>query len=910
MTQAAAPLLQGPPSVPSEDRDLRNPDPERACALCGFPVGKAGIRRRTGGTELRFCCSGCAHVFEILSNVPGGPPADFRDTDLYRTCVASGLISRSPSTGETGRAPDPAGEGEAARPPAADAEADLSREIVLSVEGMWCTACSWLVEELLRGTPGILEAKVHFFSDLARIRYLPHRLDLPDLFRKASRFGYRVSVFQDRPGPQAERTSELVRLGVSCILTANIMMISFALYAGFFRDLGPEAIRALSWPLFAMATPVVFYCGAPILRKGLSGIRAGAFPMETLIAAGALSAYVSSVAGLATGSLHLYFDTASMLVTLVLLGRHVESRARRKVAGQMTGIYRLAHMKVRLATDGKAQWVSADEVEPGDRILVLEGERVPVDGRILAGRATVDASVLTGESRPVTKSVRDEILAGCLLLTGRLEVCATAAGTQSSIQRMIRVVEQALSRKNPVERMADRITRRFVPAILALAAGTAAWLIATGRSPEAAMLRAVTILAVTCPCALGIAAPLVKVATMAVGRSMGILVRDPGAFEKAAGLNVLVFDKTGTVTSGRFSLQEIFTPGHDPRQALLKAASLELGSDHFLAREIVRRAREAAGPGPDPEEAQCVEVLDGLGVRGVVDGSLLWAGSRRLMESLGFGLAEEVEERARTLESGESTIVFLAWEGRVRGFLAFGDTVRVEAAGVVARLASRKIETWLVSGDSARTTDAVGERLGFRQSAGKASPLDKAAIVRTLQEQGSRVGMVGDGINDAPALAQADVSFAFGTKTGVIHEAADVTLLAEDPARLLDFLELAAAARKIVGQNLFFAFLYNVLGIPLAVAGLINPLVAVVAMFASSLTVVGNTLRLMKIPRRSRLYPLSPVPGGEGQGEGEEGADSPLIPTFSPRHGEKGEKPGQPIQTSVSCVSDETYSIR
>jgi heavy metal translocating P-type ATPase len=708
---------------------------------------------------------------------------------------------------------------------------------------MWCTACSWLIEEVLRKTRGILDARVLFLSDLVRIRYLPQQIDPQTILARISKLGYQPSLFLDPSENSPERRDLVLRLGVSSILTVNTMMISFALYFGFFQELGQEAIRYFSYPLFLLSTAVLFYGGFPILKRASIGLRYRNLSMDTLIALGALSAYFYSVFQMAKGSLHLYFDTTSMLITLVLLGKYIEARTREKVSRGASELYRLARQKVRLSNSDKERWVSQEAVKPGEEFLVLGGERVPLDGRIVSGRGNIDESIFTGEPKPLKKKRGDEVMGGVLLLEGELRVKATHLGRESSIGQMIELMHESLSKKNPFELLSDQIMRWFIPAILGIAIGTAYYLWSKGVSIDVAVLRAVTVLVITCPCALGIASPLAKVVAIGKGRPKGILIRDSRALEQAKDLNVLIFDKTGTMTHGNFSLQEVVTRSVTKEEALLRVASVEIHSDHFLAKEIVRKAKESF---LKIEEATGVEAYEGLGVKGWVGGSQVVVGNREFMSIQGMDLPTDFDENGRFSESKGITTLFFGWDGQVQGLLTFGDSLKEGAKQTIQELRKKGIRTWLISGDAEETTRVVAEELGIDQFLGRALAKDKVDVIKRLQKQGNQVGMVGDGFNDAAALAQADAGFALTTSPNIAKEASDVTLLTEDPFKIIEVLNLSALTVKTIRQNLLFAFVYNGIGIPLAVAGLLNPLVAVFAMFASSLSVIGNTLRISK----------------------------------------------------------------
>jgi heavy metal translocating P-type ATPase len=685
---------------------------------------------------------------------------------------------------------------------------------------------------------------VVFVSDLAHCKYLPHRIKPEEIVAGIERLGYRAALFSDGTERSAEQRDLLVRLGASAILTANIMMISFGLYGGFFEDLGSAAIRSLSTPIALLATPVIFYGGFPILRRAAMGFRHGSTSMDSLIAVGALAAYLYSVVQLFRGSLHLYFDTAAMLVTLVLFGKAIEAVARARASRGMSELYQLAGRKVRLLVGGTERWVAAEAVHTGDAFCVQGGERVPVDGRIMAGRARLDEALLTGEARPVTRTAGEEAMAGSLLLEGLVHFQATRVGTESSLAQMLALLQQALTSKIPVELLADRITRWLVPSVLLVAAATAGYLWGHGFPLDDAVLRAVTVLVITCPCALGIATPLARVAAIGVGRSRGIVIRDAAALEQLATVDMVVFDKTGTLTEGVFTLRDVRSAGVSTEELLSRAASVELHADHFLARAIVARAGDASA---EMEPAADFEVQEGQGVKGVLRGvGQVLVGNRQCMRAHGLELMPDLDAQANGWEAQGATVVFCGWAGRVQGMLKFADAVRQNALPLLEALHSRKISTWLVSGDSSQTTMTIGNALGISHCVGQTLPGDKVNIIEQLQQQGRRVAMVGDGINDAAALAQADVGLALGLEANLTQEASDITLLSDDPVKLLTALRLATRTMLIIRQNLFFAFAYNFLGIPLAVTGLLNPMFAVCAMIASSLTVIGNTLRLTR----------------------------------------------------------------
>jgi heavy metal translocating P-type ATPase len=550
-----------------------------------------------------------------------------------------------------------------------------------------------------------------------------------------------------------------------------------------------------------------------------------------------------------------------MLITLVLLGRWIEIHIRDKVAAGITGLYHLTRTKVRLLDRQRERWVSSEALSPGDSFLVFAGERIPLDGEVLEGRGDMDESVLTGEARPVPKGPGDGVKAGSLLLGGEMRVRTTRTGRESSLGQIVALMQAALDKKNPAELRADRITRWFVPAILAMAGATGLSIWLSSSPGEEALLRSLTVLVITCPCALGIAIPIVKLASVGLAKSKGILVRDPAALEATKDLDVLVFDKTGTLTEGNFHLREMATDEEtDPDQALSLIASVEAHSRHFLARETLRKAREKS---LKLEEVEGFEPLEGMGVKGRVGGEEIFIGNRKLMVQKNLKIPAALERRAEEAETRGLTAIFAGWAGRVHSLLLFGDSLREGIREMVEDLHARRIKTWILSGDSQATTRSVAHQSGIPEFRGETLPQDKAQLIKDLQLKGRRVGMIGDGINDAAALAQADVGFALGTGTNLFQEASDITFLVPDPSRVMETIALSRRTVRTIRQNLFFAFLYNSVAIPLAIAGWLNPLIAVLAMFASSLTVTGNALRISRGRDHERALFLVPLPSPE-----------------------------------------------
>jgi len=807
------------------------------CDLCGLTLRGERIEDEWGGRTYRFCCTGCRQVFSILLQAAGSAdPAAFRRSELYRQCQESGIIPRSADAPPLA----PATPGHAS--PETSTPAAEGLPLTLKVENMWCPACAWLIETALSQAAGVCSAVCSFATDQLRVEYDPVVTNPNQIRSIVQRFGYSV-MLPDDIRDQGLRRREWIRFGVATFLTMNVMMLSFALYFGFFTDLPPESVASISWPMAGMAAAVIGYGGSPFLLRAWRGLRHAAFSMEALISVGALSAFVFSTFNLLAGSIHLYYDTACMLITLVLLGKTLERRAKDQVLEGLEGLLALMPTKVRIVEDAfpEGRFIAAERLIAGDLFRVAENEIVAADGVVVSGTGTSDESSITGEPRPLVKKPGDPIRSGSRLHHGSLTICANQVGAESTLGQMIAIVQNTLTLKAPGGSRTEKILQGFVPAILALAAATgmAAWL--HGQEADAAMLRAVTVTVIACPCALGIAIPLTRVAGVALAARKGMLIRSFSAFERVDALDTLVLDKTGTVTRGDWKLKGIIPFGGFTREKVLALASgLEQGAAHPIALELLREARERH---IRPERVAVVQD-EGNGMSG------LWEGLEVKIGSGGF-LAEEFAGQELWLEplhrlgSGNS-FVYLSAGCRPAAVLVFGDELREGIEPVVADLQRRGLRVLLVSGDGMETTLAIGRKLGITEAIGGRLPAEKAEFLSELQKRGKKVLMVGDGINDAPALAQADLSLAVFAGGSLGKEVADVTLMRAEPSQITEFLDFARAVNRKIRQNLILTFLYNAVSIPIAMSGLLSPLVAVCAMLLSSLSVIGNTYLLIR----------------------------------------------------------------
>jgi heavy metal translocating P-type ATPase len=830
------------------DKDpKKQPTISRTCDLCGLPLRHGAAKAVFSEDTYAFCCNGCRQVFTILmASTDSADPETFRETDLFRQCQAKGIIPRSEedlirTKGDSGSGAGTDQADTAIKPSAADSDNTLT--LKLKVGNMWCAACAWVIDESLKKTPGIVDAACNFSTDRLQVVYDPVKTTPRQIMETIGHLGYRAAA----PGESektTERRREFVRFAVSAFLTMNVMMLSFALYTGFFTDLSAENAAKISWPMFIMASAVLIYGGSDFFKKAWAGLRNATFSMETLIIIGALSAYSFSTYNLFAGSIHLYYDTASMLITLVLLGKTLERGAKGKVLEDLENFFALMPTKVRICTDTfpDGRYVAMGQLSEGDIFRVTETELVAADGCIVAGSGAVEESSLTGEPLPIIKKPGDFIRSGARVQHGSFKIKAEKIGQDSTLGQMMQIIEKTLLTKMPIEGKTDVILQWFVPGILVLAAAAGLACRVTGLSLETSILRAVTVMVISCPCALGIAIPLARVAGISIAGKRGILVRNFAAFEMVRRITAFVFDKTGTITHGNWTLQEIvaFAP-YDENQGLELAAGLEKNTDHFIAREILRQAQKR---NIEPASVEKIRTQE-HGVIARFNGDIVKIGSADFLKDTIVKFNKRSESSGAQSGAADS-YVYMSVADRPAAVFVFGDRIRNGARTTVEKLLQQGFRLALVSGDGIETTRAIARFVGIDEAYGGQMPQDKVAIVKTLQDRNHLVAMVGDGINDAPALVQADLSLAVHSGANLGEDVADVTLMRAEPEQVIDFLGFAGAVNKKISQNLIFTFAYNIISIPIAMSGLLSPLVAVSAMLLSSVSVIGNTLMLVR----------------------------------------------------------------
>lgn len=708
----------------------------------------------------------------------------------------------------------------------------------LAIDGMTCASCSGRIEKVLRKQPGVLSANVNLASEVGTVAYVPGRTDVDALIGAVERAGYGASkASTDEEQRQAREAAEerqarqeLALLVASALLTLPLVAPMFLAPVLGYMPMPP------AWLQLALAAPVQVLAGARFYRGALGALRAGSANMDVLVALGTSAAFLLSLVVMLQGGHHLYFESSASVITLILLGKTLEGRAKRQTTSALRALIGLRPRTARVLRDDTEVEVPVEAVGAGETVVVRPGERVPVDGEVLKGASELDESMLTGESLPVLREVGATVIGGSLNGSGLLHVQATAVGADARLQQIIDLVENAAATKAPVQATVDRVSAVFVPVVLVLALLTlVGWLIA-GATLQTALITAVSVLVIACPCALGLATPAALMVGTGAAARAGILVRGAEALERARDVQVVVFDKTGTLTEGRPEVVEVLGPDG----LLATVASAQQGSEHPLGTAILRAAE-----GLELEPLEDFEAMVGRGIRATVGGREVLVGSRRLLEERGIDRSA-LEERAQAHEAEGRTLVWAVVDGELQGAIALGDRVREGAVEAVAGLRDQGIEPVLLTGDVEATARVVARALGIEEVIAEVLPEDKVAAVRRLQEAGRVVAMVGDGVNDGPALATADVGFAMSTGSDVALEAAGMTLMRPDPRLVSDALSISRRTTAKIRQNLFWAFVYNLIGLPLAMAGLLTPAVAGGAMAMSSVSVVGNALLLSR----------------------------------------------------------------
>jgi P-type Cu2+ transporter len=802
------------------------PSPARhaRCDHCLQEINlSSAVTAKIKGETKHFCCHGCLGVYEIIRN--SSLDAFYRQRRDWEpgppdTSVKIGVSSFQPTvTGSNNEC-----------------------HIELLLSGIRCASCIWLIEKYLMKIDGVLSARVNYATHRTTVAWEPEKTELAAILEALRSIGYIPHPVFSESGSEVlsmEKQELLLRFGTASFFSMQLMLFTAALYAGFFQGMETRYKFAFQLISCVLATPVVFYSGFPFLSGAWRSIKTGVLNMDLLVALGTLSAYGYSVVMIALQG-EVFFDTAAMIVSFILLGRFLEAGSRLKAGNAVIELMELQPREaIIVSAAGERSLVPVSGVQAGQEIEVIPGDRIPLDGTVIEGDAEVNESMLTGESNAVLKTASSRVYAGTFAINGRLRIRVEGNAAKTVLAGIIRTVRDAQSRKAPIQGIADRTAGFFVPLTIALAVMTFVWWKLTSGNTVTALMNAIAVLVIACPCALGLATPLAILAGTTAAGKKGILVKGGDAFERVSKTTHVVLDKTGTITEGKPSITDIIDFGTS-RELLLHAASLEAFSEHPAGRAI-----SSSWHGEFLPTGQ-FRTVPGKGVSASINGSSWLAGSKTFMESEAITFNAEQEKTAAAFETSGKTVVRIACNGEPAGLIALIDDLRKDALLMIGGLRLKKLHLSILTGDNSGVAAYISMKCGITDVESGLGPIEKAAVISEMKKNGASVMMAGDGINDAPALTAADTGVTLGNATGIALECADVAILKNDLTLINTLIESSRKCFSIIRQNLVWAFSYNLIALPLAMSGFLHPIMSSFFMAASSLIVVGNSMRLRK----------------------------------------------------------------
>ncbi len=719
----------------------------------------------------------------------------------------------------------------------------MTKTITIDVIGMTCAACSARVEKALSKNEGIINPVVNLLQQKATIEFNPEKINIDEIIKIIEKAGYKAEIELERDTDREKelREKEIKSLKTSFIISALLSIPLFS--AMFFHMAGVDNILTNGYFQLLLATPVQFIIGYRFYKGAFNSLRGGGANMDVLVSMGTSAAYFYSVYNLFGGVHEYYFEASAVIITLILLGKTFEAIAKGKTSEAIKALMGLRPKTARVVQNGEEMDIPIEKVKIGDIIVVRPGERIPVDGIIVEGDSSIDESMITGESIPIDKTIGDEVIGATINKFGSFKFEAKKIGKDTVLSQIIKLVEDAQGSKAPVQRLADKISGIFVPVVIAIALITFLGFYLGKGEFDTALLNAVAVLVIACPCALGLATPTAIMVGTGKGAENGILIKSGEHLERAHKMDTIVFDKTGTITKGEPELTDIVVFNSIERDELLQiAASVEKVSEHPLGQSIVRKAEEELLMLKEPESFLAIP---GKGLKAQLDGKEVYIGNRKLMEDTKVSI-EIGEVDLLKLEEEGKTAILVSIDNKLSGIIAVADKIKDNSKLAIEELKNMGLEIYMITGDNERTAKAIANEAGIENVLAEVLPENKAEVVEKIKSEGKNVGMVGDGINDAPALVAADVGFAIGTGTDVAMEAADITLMRGDLEGVVTAIRLSHRTMRTIKQNLFWAFFYNSIGIPFAAFGFLNPMIAGAAMAFSSVSVVSNSLRLKK----------------------------------------------------------------